>query len=217
MSGTFLQIFLLVNVFLIGVLAAVAARYAYAYFAHHDDEKPHAKPQGAHLPPALKAHLLESAQTRFEAILANSADELEEDLRATNAKLSTELKKLGVETINTEMKQYRLDMQELRKQSNAMILDIKEINTKHQAEMKTRLTEHEVKQKVKMTKEIAAEKERLSKEIDDRLSDAVASFLVETLGHNVDLGAQAAYLTAQLEEHKDEIAKGIKDDYTVTK
>ncbi len=213
MDALLLQIFLAANVFVIGVLSTVAVRHAYAHFRPEPEEKPQPTVHGAHLPPAVKAQLLEQAATRFRAILDNSADEFEDDLRATSAKLSAELRKMGTDTINTEMKHYRLDMEELRKESNAMIMGVKEETKKHQDELKTRLAEHEIKQKVKMTKEIAAEKERLAKEIDDKLSDAVASFLIETLGHNVDLGAQTAYLTAQLEEHKAEISKGIKDDY----
>lgn len=218
MSGWILQLFLYINVFVIGIITAVAVRHAIAHFRPQPEEKAKPTHPPVHLPPAMKAQLIELAQTKFKAILENSADEFEDDLRATSAKLSAELRKMGTDTINTEMKRYRLDMEDLRRQSNALIMGVKEENAKHQAELKTRLTEHEIKQKVKLTKEIAAEKARLAKEIDDKLSDAVASFLIETLGHNVDLGAQTAYLTAQLEEHKAEISKGIKDeDYTTSK
>jgi hypothetical protein len=44
------------------------------------------------------------------------------------------------------------------------------------------------------------------------LADAVASFLIETMQHNVDLGAQSTYLTTMLEEHKTELTKGIIDE-----
>jgi hypothetical protein len=48
--------------------------------------------------------------------------------------------------------------------------------------------------------------------MDTKLADAVTSFLMETLQHNVDLGAQSAYLTAMLDEHKDELVKGVKHE-----
>ena len=57
-----------------------------------------------------------------------------------------------------------------------------------------------------------AEKQRLLQQIDTKLADAVASFLMETLQHNVDLGAQSAYLTAMLEEHKTDFAKELSDE-----
>ena len=63
-----------------------------------------------------------------------------------------------------------------------------------------------------MTEEITNEKEKLIQQIDTRLADAVTSFLIETLGHNVDLGAQNKYLIEMLEEHKPELIKGVKDE-----
>ena len=57
--------------------------------------------------------------------------------------------------------------------------------------------------------ELAAEKEQLAKLMDTKLADAVASFLMETLPHNVDLGAQSAYLTSMLEEHKAELVREV--------
>ena len=60
-----------------------------------------------------------------------------------------------------------------------------------------------------MNAEVTAEKQFLINLANAKLADAVASFLVETLGHNIDLGTQTTYLTAMLEEHKEEILKGI--------
>ena len=53
-------------------------------------------------------------------------------------------------------------------------------------------------------------------QIDTRLAEAVTSFLIETLQHNVDLGAQSAYLTAQLEEHKADFIKEVADETPAT-
>jgi len=47
-------------------------------------------------------------------------------------------------------------------------------------------------------------------QIDTKLTDAVTSFLNETLQHNVDLGSQTDYIIGMLEEHKDTIAKEIR-------
>jgi hypothetical protein len=43
------------------------------------------------------------------------------------------------------------------------------------------------------------------------LGDAVASFLIDTLQHEVDLGAQTNYLIKTLDEHKDELKKEVDD------
>ena len=51
--------------------------------------------------------------------------------------------------------------------------------------------------------------EQIIGQLDTKIADGIASFLVETLQHNVDLGAQTAYLTAQLEEHKADLIREI--------
>jgi hypothetical protein len=50
----------------------------------------------------------------------------------------------------------------------------------------------------------------LAAQLEEKLSDAVSSFLLEALQHSVDLGAQAQYLTTVLEEHKAELIEGVK-------
>ena len=45
-----------------------------------------------------------------------------------------------------------------------------------------------------------------------KLAGAVTAFLIDTLGHNVDLGAQTKYLTETLEQHKAELVKELSDD-----
>jgi hypothetical protein len=40
----------------------------------------------------------------------------------------------------------------------------------------------------------------------------VVSFLIETLQHDIDLGAQSAYLTKVLEEHKDDFKQGVSSE-----
>ncbi len=57
--------------------------------------------------------------------------------------------------------------------------------------------------------EMETKKAFLAKQIDTRLADAIGSFLTETLGKNIDLGAQTAYLTDMLEQHKDELKQEV--------
>ena len=82
----------------------------------------------------------------------------------------------------------------------------------HQADLTTKLEQHHAEMEAKLSEEIAAEKQRLIEQIDTKIADTVTSFIIETMQHNVDLGAQGAYLTSMLEEHKAELAKGISDE-----
>lgn len=220
MSSTFLQIFLIVNVFLIGIIATIAIQHAYAHFKPqpHEDEKPqphphpHTQSQTVHLPPEVRSRLLQVAQTNFQTVLDHSAAALEHDLKTTTAQLDKQLEKLGTEIISSEMKRYRASLEELRQQTQENINNAQMDVAKHQTDLKAKFAERQAELEAKLTGEIAAEKERLIQQIDTKLADAVASFLVETLQHNIDLGAQSAYLTTMLEEHKDEFAKGIADE-----
>lgn len=198
-----LQLFLFVNVFIVGALTALALQYAYAHFRphKHKDDGPHPAKQTVSLSPAMREHLIEQAQTNFQAVLNRSATELGHNLKDTTIELNKELEKLGDQIINDEMKRYQADLEKLRQAAEATISGAQDQIDSHQTDLKAKLAE-----------EIATEKERMIKQIDTKLADAVMSFLMETLQHNVDLGAQTPYLTAMLEEHKAELTKGVSDE-----
>ena len=63
-----------------------------------------------------------------------------------------------------------------------------------------------------MQAQMKSAQQQLTEQIDAKLADAVSSFLVETLGHNVDLGAQEDYLVKSLEAHKDELRREVSGD-----
>lgn len=213
MYSSFLQISLLVTFFLVGALSVTAIRHAYAHFRpRQEEEKPHRlTPQPIHLPPEVKERLLQSAEVKFQAILNHSAAELEYDLKTTASKLNVRLEKLGSEIVGDEMKRYRIDLDQLRKQTEANISGAQTEINQHQTELKAKIDERRAELETKLNEEMAAEKQFLIQQVDNKLADAVASFLYETLGHNVDLGTQSNYLTSMLDEHKDEIIKGISE------
>ena len=213
-----LQVFLAFNIFLIGALTTIAIQHAYAHFKpHHDDEKDGEKKshvrQEVSLSPEARERLLEKSQAQFEAVLNHSAEDLEHDLEKTGSELNRVLQKIGANIVGTEMERYRLQLDQIRKDAAVAIGNAQDEMSKHQAELKAALKDEQTEVRAKLAEEIAAEKQRvvqeilaekqqIIKQIDTKLADAVASFLLETLGHNVDLGAQMAYLTSMLEEHK---------------
>ena len=79
------------------------------------------------------------------------------------------------------------------------------------------MAKHQAELKAKMATEIEAEKQQLIKQTDTKLADAVASFLTETLGRNIDLGNQTEYLVSLLEEHKAEFIKEVGDEAAVAR
>jgi len=217
MSNILLQSFLMLNIFIMGILVSVAVRHAYAHFRpqqHEEAEKPHShvQPQSAHLPPAVKERLLQASQSHFQAVLNRSAAELQQDLKSTAFHLNKQLEKLGTDIISDEMKRYHASLDQLRKQTETTMFSAQAEIAVHQTEIKAKLAKRQAELEAQMVQDIATEKQLLIKNIDTKLADAVASFLTETLQHNVDLGAQTAYLTSVLEEHKAEIIKGVNDE-----
>lgn len=215
MNLTFLEAFLFVNVFVIGGLLALALQHAYIHFKHRgDDHEKNSKrtKQDNHLPPELREKLIQDSEEKYRAVINHSASDLENDLQKIANRVDGKLEKLSSEIVDDETKRYQTDISKMRKEAEtAMILAQKEI-VDHQQKLKEELEKQQVEAKAKLEEEIAAEKDKIIQQIDTKLADGVTSFLIETLGHNVDLGAQNAYLIKMLEEHKAELTKGIKDE-----
>jgi F0F1-type ATP synthase membrane subunit b/b' len=211
-DSLFLQIFLIVNVFIIGVLVTIAARHAYAHFRPTkiaEPEKPHpARPtyQAVQLSPETKERLLKAAEANFQAVLNRTTAELQRDLKSTATQLNLQLKKIGTDVVNNETKRYQVMLEDLRVQAETALKTSQSEIGGHEAELKAKLDE-----------KMAAEEQRLVQQIDTKLGDAVASFLLETLQHNVDLGAQSAYLTATLDQHKADFTREVGHEAATTK
>ncbi len=215
MNITFLQIFLGTNIFIIGVVVTIAIQHAIAHFRPHPDEtaeKHHTVAQTVKLPPEVREHLLQTAQTNFQKVLDRSSIELEKDLKTIVGQLNGRLEKLGTGIVNDEMKRYRMDLDVLRKQTEANISGAQTEITAHQTDLKSKIDQRRTELETKLAEDIAIEKKAIIQQIDTKLSDAVASFLTETLQHNIDLGSQTAYLMSMLEEHKAELIKGMGDE-----
>jgi hypothetical protein len=199
---TFFTLFLIINAFIVGGLLTLAIQHAYAHFRPHKEEKKAATvDHSAHLPPAIREQLLANAQKKYQTMLDQSALDLQKDLGSTAHVLTTQLHKIGGKIVNDELDQYKNALRDMHVQADDAINGGRKDIEAYQAEMKTKLSD-----------EVVAEKARLIAQIDTKLSDAVVSFLIETLQHDVDLGAQSAYLTKTLEQHKEEFKKGVSDE-----
>src|SRR5579884_2640396 len=194
-----LEAFLIFDVFVAGVLAALAFRYAYAHFhpaRHVPEHLHHPAPQSTHLPTVMRQQLLAEAEKNFHAILSGSAADLQKDLATTSQAINNLLDKMGAEIVSTELENYRQKLAQLQAQAVNIV-----------AAANTELAQQQAALKASAAADIEAEKQKLIELVNTRLAEAVVSFLLETLSHNVDLGAQGAYLTAMLEEHKAELIK----------
>lgn len=205
--GTLLQAFLALNLLLVGGLLVIAWQHAREHL-----KRPTARPSsnGLQVSSQLSSELVAASHAKFEAALTRSAAQLQAQLGETSAQLNKTLERLGAEIVVKEMGRYRSQVEQLRATAEAAVVAAHSSVSEHQAAMRADIARYQVELRAGLEADIAQEKSQLLSRIDTSLSDAVASFLVETLQHNADLGAQTAYLTAMLEEHKDEIKKGVE-------
>jgi hypothetical protein len=204
-SSALIQFLIFVEVFAMGVLSAVAVRHAYAHFRPEKIEaKDHpAKPPAVNyvMPPATRQQLEQTARTQFETVVKHSVIKFQNDLGVSSEQINNLVRHLATEIVGAEMERYRLQLSQLHQRADVDMNGIR-----------TEVAKHETELKAKLAAEIVAEKQQLIKQIDTKLADAVASFLLETLKHNIDLGSQGAYLTALLEEHKADFIKEVADE-----
>jgi FAD/FMN-containing dehydrogenase len=198
--NTFLQLFLLLDVLLIGVVGAVAMRHARAHFRGDKNvvNSPSRDQAIETLPPAIKRRMLEAAELKFQNSLNKTSKQLESELDDTATRINKLLDHQVTGVVSTELAQYRAQLAKLRSETEASF-----------GAASKEIVEHQAALREAMESAVSKEQAALIAQIDTKLADAVASFLTETLGHNVDLGAQATYLTSVLEEHKDEFKREI--------
>lgn len=202
--------FLLINVLLAGVVISIGIQHAIAHYKPKQDKKPTVESMPRMLP-AVKKQLLDEAETHFRKQITQSTAQLEKEFVRTTGELSAYVTKIGGEIIAVEMKRYRDSLEALRIQTEQIIKQAQTSVAEHQSTLNQRIESVRGELEAKVKADIEAEKQQLSQLIDTKLADAVGSFLVETLQHNVDLGAQTDYLLAMLDEHKEEIANEVRN------
>lgn len=211
-----LQIFLIINAFLIGVAVALAVQY---WLAHRQGQKP-TKQQTIPLPPATREKLVKQAEENFQGIVNRSALQLQHDLGATGSQLNKLLEKFGSEVLDDEMKLFRTNVADIRASTQSVLSGVQDEVTKQQAailetlasrqaDLDAKLSTRQTELEGQLEASLAEEKAYLSEQLHQKLNDAVLAFLLETLGHEADLGAQADYLIATLEANKESLIKGV--------
>ncbi len=245
MGTDILQLILIGNVFLLGILVAVIIR---AIIDHR-----HPKPQSNFLLDTMKQDLADQAEQEFRSSLESSSALLSNDMDATAKQLSRLLERFGTEILQQEMKLFRENLDTIRqKTANEFGLSQRELDSRQsQLEIELARRRSELEQRIQerqndlelrlmdvqtsieqgiinrqkdfdkalsdrqhqldadLDNQLAKERAHLLAQLDTKLGDAVTSFLTESLGTKVDLGAQTPYLLELLEQHKAEFKQHI--------
>jgi hypothetical protein len=148
------------------------------------------EPTAAELESRLKA--------AYEAKIGEATQTFGADLTDTSKRLSEQVSRLTTTVIEEELEAYQKTLEEVRKVATQAMEQI------HQA------VEHQrVELRQGMEAELASEKKLLADKFDAKMGDVVASYISESLGSGVDLGAQMQFILASLEAHKEDIRKDL--------
>lgn len=222
MSPLLFQIIIAINAFLLGIVLVLGIQHARAHFKGQKPALPNQGTQAA-MAPQLRQQLLTQAQQRYNAVLENSAVTLQQNLNATTSELTQTMTEIGSNILEQEMKLFGEKLASIRQASQSMLDGANGTIVQQQAAVEAELTQYKqtleqdmaakiLAREQAMTSELSAQKQQLIAALDSRLTDTISAFLTETLGNEVDLGAQAPYLVAMLEERKAELLKGVQDD-----
>jgi vancomycin resistance protein YoaR len=238
-GNALMSIFLTINVFVLGIVVALA----YSHWRAHRSPQmstPRKRSEMPVLPHDIRQRIIDEAESDYEKVIRKSAIAFEKDLETTTTGLSSQLNKLSNDIMASELERYRASLASLSTEATNQLgsasseiethqKELRQALAQRQAELDQRIAgiETELEQQLaqhkevavarqaeletKLEQEMAARRDTYAKQLDTKLGDSIATFLSETLGQQVDLGAQTAYLTSLLEEHKAELIQGIKD------
>ena len=208
-----LEIFLIGNAFLIGVVVTLAVQYGLAHRRSQKAGGRQTTDKTAPVPAAVRERIAKQAEENFQGIVNRSALQLQHDLGATGSQLNKLLEKFGTEVLDDEMRLFRANVADIRASTQGTLSGAQDqIATQQaailksladrQAELDAKLSQRQTELETELEQSFAVQKDDLTKRLNDKLNDAVLAFLLETLGHEVDLGTQADYLIATLEANK---------------
>ncbi len=141
MSGGILQIFLILNVFIMGGLAVFAAQHAYAHFRPKKNQQNIAEEHP--VSEELRKKLLATAEKNFQNVLEKSSNQLQKDLVDTTKQLNSVLEKVGAEIVESESRLYKENLNDVVSRTNHAVSEAQENLVKHQAELEKKLAERQ--------------------------------------------------------------------------
>lgn len=138
------------------------------------------------------------AREQLKKSAEEAARKLQESVAENTDDIAGRLKETADEALQAELEKYRINLEELHTSSINQFSEVqKEVDNKRVELLK------------ELDADIAKERERRMDKFNERINDVVANYLAESLGNQVDLGAQGRYILRSLQEHKDEIKKDV--------
>ena len=140
----------------------------------------------------------QQAEQELRVVMSEAASKLQNELNSHIGELASNIGHIAESTASQEFEKYRVQLEALESQSVQQFSSLEKDLNKMRQELIADLQQ-------KVTAERAARMD----EFNNRLNDVVASYLAESLGNNVDLGAQSIYIMQMLDSHKEDIKRDI--------
>lgn len=192
-----LQIIILVGAVLMLALVVIIQSLQLRKTQRHD-KVAQVETQPIRVAQPTAAELEAKLKVAYEAKITEATGTFGTDLAATSKRLTEQVSRLTTTVIEEELEAYQKTLEEVRKAATQAMDQI------HEA------VEHQrVELRQGMEAELAAEKKLLADKFDAKMGDVVASYISESLGSGVDLGAQMQFILSSLEAHKEEIRKDL--------
>jgi hypothetical protein len=144
------------------------------------------------------AELESKLKLAYEAKIGEATQTFGTDLAATSTRLSEQVSRLTTSVIEEELAAYQKTLEEVRHSATDAMEKIRQAVDQQRIELRQ-----------SMEADMASEREQLIARFDTKLGDIVASYIADSLGGGVDLGAQMQYIVASLEAHKEDIKKDL--------
>lgn len=160
------------------------------YDVHVEGTKVFSEPELAEIQKRANAQLDQAVKMAFE--------NLENTIGKSVDQLAAHVNEAAENSIRQEFDKYQASLRAL---NNTTVEQFGQI----QADLQTQRTALAEQLKA----EVAAERERRLATFNNRINDVISSYLAETLGNRVDLGAQTEYILDSLEQHKNDLKRDI--------
>lgn len=144
------------------------------------------------------AELQKRADGQLDNAIKMAFQHLEESINKNMDTLASHVNTAAEDSVRQEFDKYQASLRALNNQTIEQFGQI-------QADLQAQRTEL-INQ---LQTEVQQERERRLATFNERINDVVASYLAETLGNQVDLGAQTDYILQSLEQHKNDIKRDV--------
>ena len=203
-----LTVFLLINMFVLGIVVALAYSHARAHFRPETDAKK--KVTLPMLPHDMRQRILEEAEGDYEKVLRKSAISFEKDLDSTTAHLTRQLNEISGHIMDDEMARYKASLANLHDETEKKLGTSSAEIDSHQEELRAKLAERQSA----MDQQLAEHQHELETKLAERTTELEREFrelqteyAKKQAALEADISEQETKLSASLRERETQIAE----------